>query len=93
MPTADYMRQFRLVRTEGGPRFAQEGTFEEFKLTVATGYDAMEDRWPYHVYVESPGQDPEKLVVENAFGKSEQDAFRKGFQFLGEWFERRAKTK
>lgn len=39
------------IQIESGLRNAQADTYKGRHIEVATGYDAVSDRWPVHVYI------------------------------------------
>lgn len=83
----DFMQEYLVVRADAGPRFAYEGSRGKTLVTVATGYDAIGDRWPYHVYVKARSGKSVKLEIENAFADTQGKAVLAGFEFLHQWFQ------
>ncbi|KVK88740.1 hypothetical protein WJ47_02790 [Burkholderia ubonensis] len=66
------------IQTESGVRNAQQDTYNGRKIEVVTGYDALSDKWPFHIYI-----DGTKLVGQwKADGIAE--AFDVGFQIAQE---------
>ncbi|KAF1048909.1 hypothetical protein [Xylophilus sp.] len=84
-----YVSHFNVRQTESGPRFVQQGRFQEYRLTVATGYDVQRDSFPVHVYVETPAGKRTRLDT-HIEADSVQDAFDRGFHYLQTWFHRKA---
>ena len=84
-----YVSHFNVRQTEGGPRYVQEGHFQNYTLTVATGYDAQRDTYPVHVYVQEQGGKKTKLGADLS-ADSVQDAYDRGFHYLQVWFNKMA---
>ena len=67
-----YVSHFNVRQTEGGPRYVQEGHFQNYTLTVATGYDAQRDTYPVHVYVQAQGGNNGVAMQRPAFAAKPQ---------------------
>ncbi|WP_146055200.1 hypothetical protein [Paraburkholderia eburnea] len=65
------------IQIEHGHRNAQTDEYKGRTIEVATGYDAMSDKWPVHIYITHGGV---RRKVEGRFiSDSEQEAFDFGF--------------
>lgn len=65
------------IQIQHGPRNAQTDEYKGRIIEVATGYDAMSDRWPVHIYIT---RGTTRRKVEGRFlADSEHEAFDFGF--------------
>lgn len=77
-PDADY------IVVETGERHAAEADYEGHRIQVATGYSAIGDNYPIHVYLQKIGPDGrlgvrEKLQL-SGHADSKREAFVAGMQ-------------
>ena len=68
------------IQTETGYRNVQLTAHRSYKIEVATGYDAMSDKWPIHVYLTSPDGKARSKVRGSWLSDSMQEAFDAGFE-------------
>ncbi|WP_322009271.1 hypothetical protein [Paraburkholderia sp. J12] len=65
------------IQIETGHRNAQTEEYKGRTIEVATGYDAMSDKWPVHIYITRDGS---RHKVEGRFlSDTEREAFDFGF--------------
>ena len=62
------------IQTESGLRNVQTDTYKGRQIEVATGYDAVSDRWPVHVYING-----QKLIGQWSCDRM-NEAFDEGFR-------------
>lgn len=77
--------QFDYTVTETGPRNVATLVYRGRRIEVATGYDAISDKWPVHVYV-----DGAKAQGMAARSDSMREAFIFGFSWAMEAIETRS---
>ena len=62
------------IQTESGLRNVQTDTYKGRQIEIATGYDAVSDKWPAHIYI-----DGQKLIDKlrcDSMSEAFDEAFR-----------------
>jgi hypothetical protein len=76
---------------ENRPRWTMEGSLDGVKVTVATGYSASTDAWPYHVYVALPNGERRRLSEDLALlATTKAEACYQGLQIAADFIRRQA---
>lgn len=66
------------IVVETGQRNVAQADYKGYRIEVATGYSAMTDNWPIHIYVQKIAFDgrlvgaPEKLELRGHAGRKEE---------------------
>lgn len=74
-------------RPAGDPsRLIEHGSTAGYSIQVVTGYDAVEDRYPVHVYVVDSDGVRTKLAIAPIYGEDDVSAFAKGWEAVSNHF-------
>lgn len=74
-------------RTPGDPsRLVEHGSYAGYSIQVVTGYDAVEDRYPVHVYVIDNDGIRTKLALGAIYEDNDLKAFARGWEEVGKHF-------
>jgi len=67
-------------------RLVEHGSYAGYSIQVVTGYDAVDDRYPVHVYVIDNDGIRTKLALGPVYGTDDVKAFAKGWEEVGKHF-------
>jgi len=82
------MNRFSVTyRPAGDPsRLVEYGNWAGYSIQVVTGYDAVEDRYPVHVYVIDNDGVRTNLTVAEVYGEEDVKAFALGWEQVARHF-------
>jgi hypothetical protein len=67
-------------------RLVEHGSTAGYSIQVVTGYDAVEDRYPVHIYVIDNDGLRTKLALGPIYGEDDVSAFARGWEAVGGHF-------